>query len=138
MLDAFSDCKNVRMGSFHEIVDNDAAIHLQTRFSPELHVRTNPRRDHDNLRFDAVAILERNAFDFSVAEDRRGVALQKHLHAETFHFRLEITAAGQINLPLHQRVHQVNYRHFAPLHLQTSRGFGYLFKKPENDPVTAG
>ena len=117
MLDAFSHGKDVWIRSLHVIVRDDAAIHLQTRFASQLHVGANARGDDHKIRLDGTAVFEHHAFCFAVAENPGGIAFEKHFHTEAFHFCLEVTATNQIELPFHQRVHQVDDRHVAALHL---------------------
>ena len=123
MLHAFAYSEDIGIRRLHKVVHHNAAIDLQPRFAPKLHIRTNPRRDDHEICFHAAAILECHACRFSIPENCRGIALQQDFHAKTFHFRLEVTAAREIELALHQRVHQVNNRYVAALHLQTARRF---------------
>ena len=65
---------------------------------------------------------ERHALDVAVAEDRGGRAPEQHADAELLHLAEQVVAAVGIELPLHQRRHQVHDRDVAALHLQPARG----------------
>ena len=68
-----------------------------------------------------VAVGELDALDAPVAADRRRAPAEQHADAEPFIFA-EVLTAVRIELPLHQRRHQVHDGHLAALHLETARG----------------
>ena len=44
MLRAFADRENIRIRGLHEIVDDNAAAHVEPGFAPELGIGTNAER----------------------------------------------------------------------------------------------
>src|ERR1051325_10507114 len=86
VFDAFSNGENVRMGSLHEIVDNDAAIDSQSALAGESDIGANSGGDDHEVRVECGTVFESETFDVTVAENRSGAALEEHFDAETFHF----------------------------------------------------
>ena len=123
MFHAFSDRENIWIRSLQVVVHNDAAVDLQARLAPELHIGANSGSNNHKICLHAAAILECHPLGFSIPKNRRGIALHKHFYAEAFHFRFEVAAADKIELALHQCVHQVDNRYIAALHLQPASRF---------------
>ena len=108
----------------HVVVDDDAAVDLES--GPAGRARRSDgcrrRRRRDRRR---AACRPTNATPSTRPLPRifRRAVRQQHADAEDFHLALEVVAAGRVELALHQRVHQVDDRHVAALHLQAARGF---------------
>ena len=66
MLHTLTHGENVRVGSFHVIVDHDAAFHFQASFMGESDVGANARGNHDKISRDAASTLEFDTIDLFV------------------------------------------------------------------------
>ena len=110
------------MGSFHVIVDHNAAFDFETGIETKSDVWANAGGNHHEIRRDTATALELDAFYFSVAEDRRGTQAKQDRDAHLIHLGGKITTSRGIKLAFHQPVHQVDHRHVASLHLKAARG----------------
>ena len=123
VFDAFTDGKDVRVGRFHVVVDDDGAVDGKARFLAELDVGPDACGDDHQVRFDLLAVFEFHAFDVPVAENGGGAFLEGHPDAELFDAGAEIGAARWVELAFHQAVHQVDHGYLRALHLQAAGGF---------------
>ena len=131
VLHAFADRQDVGIRRLHVIIHDDAAVHMQSSFAPQLCIGTDSCGNHYEIRLNRFAVFKGYACCPAIPENGRRIALQQYLHAQAFHFRFQVTAAREIELPFHQGVHQVNDRHVAALHLQAASGF--QSKQPSAD-----
>ena len=122
MLHALADREDVGDRGLHVVVDDDAAVDVQPGFVRQVDVGPDAGGDHDQIRFEAAVVGERDAFDMSVAEHRRRRPPEQHADAEVLHLPEQIVTAVRIELPLHQRRHQVHDGDLASLHLKAARG----------------
>ena len=58
VLDALADSEDVGIGRLHIVVDDDAAIDVEAGLVAELDIRPDARRDHDQVGFENLAVLE--------------------------------------------------------------------------------
>ena len=122
VLDTFADREDVGIGRLHMVVDDDAAIDVEAGLVAELHIRPDSRRDHDQIGFENLAVLERHALCPLITDDRGRRSTEEHADAEIFHLAGEVIAAVRIELAFHQRGHQVHDGHVAAAHLEAARG----------------
>ena len=124
MLDALADGEDVRVRRLHVVVDDDAAVDVQRRPCGRARrsagCRRRPRPGRRRCRSPSA-----NATPSTRSSPRIAVVLsaEQHADAQVFHLRLQVAAAVGIELPLHQRRHQVHDGDVAALHLQPARGF---------------
>jgi hypothetical protein len=104
------------------VVDEHAAVDGQAGLLRELDVGPDAGGHHDDVGLENAVVRERHALDVAVAEDGGRGAPEHHLDAKVLHLAEQVLAAVGIQLPLHQRGHQVHDRDLAPLHLQPARG----------------
>ena len=74
-------------------------------------VRADADRHHDEVGRDLAAVLEPDARDPVLADDRVGVGLRDDLDAARLDRLLEQIAGRRVELALHQRRHQVEDGH---------------------------
>ena len=123
MLDALADGEDVGVRSLHVVVDYDAATDFKTGHAAQFDVGANSRRDDHDARRDGFAIVELDAFHVPIAQQRAGLLASQHADAQVLHLAGQHGSAGGIELPLHQRGHQVDHGDVATLHLQSAGGF---------------
>ena len=138
VLDALADGEDVGVRRLHVIVDDDAAVDAEPGLARQIHVRADAGGDDDEVGVDAAAVHERDAFGLRRAEDLLRAVGEQHPHAERFHLGSQIEAAQRIELPLHQRVHQMDDGDVAALHLQSARGFEAEKAAADDDGLDAG
>src|SRR5688572_4057961 len=122
MLDALADREDVGFGCLHGVVDHDAALHGESSLFSELHVRADAGSDHHEIRVHAFAVGELDSLDALLAANGLRAAAEQHPNAQALHRLHEVLAAVLIELPLHQRGHEVNHGDLAALHLETTCG----------------
>jgi hypothetical protein len=122
VLHALADGEDVLSRGLHVVVHDHAAVHEQLGLVREVDVRADTGGDDDEIGFEHAVVGERHAFHVPVAQDRRRCASEQDADAQILHLAEQVLAAVRIELPLHQRGHQVHDGHVAPLHLQSPRG----------------
>ena len=123
MLDALADGEDVGIRRLHVVVDDDAAIDVGGRpCTPSSTFGRIPAATTTRSASRIVAVLERHAFGVPVADDRGRRSAEQHANAEVLHLAGEVVAAVRIELPFHQRRHQVHDGDVAALDLQAARG----------------
>ena len=123
MLYALAYSEDVRMRCLHVVIHDNAVVHLEAGFPSQFHIGTDAGGNYDQLRFDAAAIFEGYGFNLAVAEEGGCRVAQQHLNSHPLHLFFEIAAADKVQLPLHERIHQVHNGHITALHLKSARGF---------------
>ena len=121
MLDAFADGEDVGIRRLHPVVDDDAAVDPDAGLVRELDVGPDSRRHDDQIGFEDRAVLERHAFDVPVADNCRRRSAQQDANAEVLHLAGEVAACVGIELPFHQRRHEVHDGDITALNLQAAR-----------------
>ncbi len=121
MLDALTHGEDVRIGRLHLVVDDDPAIDGEAGFVRELDVRPDTGRHHDEIRLERAVIGQRHPLDVAVAEHGNRRAPEQDTDAELLHLGHQVVPGVRVELPLHQRRHQVHDGDVAALDLQPAR-----------------
>src|SRR5262249_47317500 len=114
--------ENVRVGSFHVVVDHDTAFHFQAGFMAESDVGANASGNHDEISRDPASTFELDTLDLFVPENLCGTQTKQNRDAHLIHLFGKVAAAGGIELAFHQPLHQVDDGYIASLNLKATSG----------------
>ena len=139
MLDAFADREDVGVRRLHVVVDDDAAVDLEAGLAARARrwagCRRRRRRDR---RRDSCRPTSATPSTWPLPRIAVVVRPSSTLNAELLHLADQIVAAVGIELPLHQRRHQVDDGDVAALHLQPARGLEAEQAAADDDRLDAG
>ena len=138
MFDTFADRQHIRVAGYHMIVDLDAASDVQARFLRQRGRRANADRHHDEAGGNVAAVLQAHALDLALAVYFSGVGPGQDGLAACFQGGLEQPARRLVELPLHQRVHEVDNRDLHAAQGQAMRGFEAQQAAPDDHGVATG
>jgi len=123
MLDAFADREDGRVGGAHSVIDDDAALHLESRRFGERRARANADRHDDELGRNARPVLELDCFDSVLAENGFRVGPGDDAYAAPLEILLQEIAGGGVELAFHQGRHEMEDGDIHPVRLEPVRGF---------------
>ena len=103
----FPDCEDVAVGRLHARIDDNASVDGKPCVSSERHVRTDANRHDDQRGANDAVVVERDAFNPALANDRLGISFADNLDAPLLDRLLQEIARGRIELPLHQGRHNM-------------------------------
>ena len=116
MLHAFADGEDAPVIGLHRVGHDDAALAMHAGALREFDVGLDADSHDDEVGIDDAAVGEAHAGHLRLANNL--LRLRRHLEfqAARFERRAQQTARSRIELPLHQRVHQMHDRdiHAAP------------------------
>ena len=117
--------KMSRVGRFHVIVDDDAAIHLEAGLAAEFDVGPDAGGDHHEIGVGTSSpSAKRTPSTWPLPSSALGLARRAARACPVCSIlRCRYAPPVGIELQFHQRVHQVDDRDVAALHLQAARGF---------------
>lgn len=102
MLRAFANGKDVGIRRAQLIVNHDAALCGQPPSRTDFRIRRDPRRDHDHVAFDGLAVFESKPDHFVVAQHALGQLFEMDLDAHPFDRAFKNPSGLRIELLLHQ------------------------------------
>jgi hypothetical protein len=121
MLDAFAHGEDVRIGSLHLIIDHDAAIDIEAGFVSEIDIRPDAGGNDDEVAIEDCPVLERDPFYAPIADNCRRRPAKQDADSKVLHLSQQISASIRIELPIHQRLHQMDDCDAAATDLQSAR-----------------
>jgi len=108
-LGAFADGENVGIAGAHRRIDDDAAIDLDAGVLGELGVRPDADRHDDQVGGQPRAVREHDRLDLLLAQEHLGFGPGDDANAPRLDRPSQQMTGCRIELPLHQRRHQVQH-----------------------------
>src|SRR5215510_4328076 len=96
MLHALAHREDIRGRGLHVVVHDDAALDLYAGFAPNLYVRSDSRRDDDEIGVEPLAVGKLHRFDALLSKDGRRASPEQHANAEPLHLGDEVLAGRWI------------------------------------------
>ena len=122
VLHAFAEGVDARVVRLHRVAHEHAALARDAARLRERDVRPDADGHHDEVRRQLAAVREAHALHAAVADDRGGLRRHQELEAALLERALQQSAGGAVELPLHQRRHEVHDRDVHAALLQAVRG----------------
>ncbi len=121
MLDAFADREHVRVRGDKMVVDMDAAPDRQASGAREFDVGADADRHHNQRRGDVAPVLEADPLDLALAVNLGSIGAGQDRLAPRLERCLEQPPGRFVELPFHQRRHDVEHGHLHPAQRQAVR-----------------
>ena len=123
MLHALANRVNRGIGGAHAIIDDNAAVARDAGVFRQSDTRANADGHHHEIGRDDCSIRQFDCLDPLRTMDRLGVCLGDHRQPAAFQVALHHPCRHRIELPLHQRRHQMQH---GGLHAVTQQAVGGL------------